>query len=125
MDVKLDMTTRQKTGFGFLKTTHARYFLLVIPIDGVGKHMPSVEYHTILKYRLMIPLFLVYEVLLICCKACLDIFGEHTIHCKGSPIFKYQHEFVRDALFDIFRCASIFGKKEVPLNLLTNPQEGK
>ncbi|GJX90977.1 hypothetical protein Tco_0344303 [Tanacetum coccineum] len=32
-------------------------FLLAIPIDGLGQHMSPVEYHAILKYHLLIPLF--------------------------------------------------------------------
>ncbi|GKA76467.1 hypothetical protein Tco_0782928 [Tanacetum coccineum] len=76
-------------------------FLLAIPIDGLGQHMSPVEYRTILKYHLMIPLFLVDEICLVCCKACLDSFGEHVVHCKELPGFKYRHNMVRDVLFDV------------------------
>lgn len=82
MDVKFYMTTRQKEVFDCLQATHAQYFLLVIPIDGPCQYMSPVKYRTILKYRLMIPLFPVDEVFSIFCKACLDTFGEHVIHCK-------------------------------------------
>ncbi|GJY53240.1 hypothetical protein Tco_0444904 [Tanacetum coccineum] len=34
----------------------AQNFLTVIPIEGLGQHMSALEYRTILKYRLMIPL---------------------------------------------------------------------
>ncbi|KAJ0910633.1 putative exostosin [Helianthus annuus] len=87
--------------------------------------MSPVEHRTILKYRLMIPLFLVDEVCPICHKACLDSFGEHAVHCKELPGFKYQHDLVRDVLFDIFRCAGISAKKEAPANFLTDPLEGR
>lgn len=73
MDVKFDMTTRQKTNFGYLQATHDQYFLLVIPIDGVCQDMSPVEYYIILKYWLTILLFSVDEVCPICCKVCLDI----------------------------------------------------
>lgn len=57
MDVKFDMSTRQKVNFSCLQAVHTRNFLLVISINGLGRHMSQVEYHSILKYRLIIPLF--------------------------------------------------------------------
>ncbi len=87
--------------------------------------MSPVEYRTILRYRLMIPLFPVDEVCPVCRKACLDTFGEHAVHCKELPGFKYRHDFVRDVLFDIFRRAGISVKKEAPVNFLTDPLEGR
>ncbi|GKC28411.1 hypothetical protein Tco_1035705, partial [Tanacetum coccineum] len=82
-------------------------FLLAIPIDGIGQHMSPVEYRTILKYRLMIPLFPVDAICPVCRKACLDSFGEHVVHCKELSGFKYRHDMVRDVLFDIFRRVGI------------------
>ena len=58
-------------------------------------------------------------VCLVCHKACLDTFGEHVIHYKELPGFKYRHDFVRDVLFDIFRRAGISVKKETSVNFLT------
>ncbi|GKA86632.1 hypothetical protein Tco_0808343 [Tanacetum coccineum] len=53
--------------------------------DGLSQHMSSVEYHTILKNRLMIPLFLVDAICPVCRKAYLDSFGEHVdLHQEGS-----------------------------------------
>ncbi|GJU89220.1 putative reverse transcriptase domain-containing protein [Tanacetum coccineum] len=100
-------------------------FLLAIPIDGLGQHMSPVEYITILKYRLMIPLFLVDAIRPVCRKACLDSFGEHAVHCKELPGFKYRHDMVRDVLFDICRHAVISVKKEAPVNFLTDPSDGR
>jgi hypothetical protein len=82
--------------------------------------MSRVEYRIILRYRLMIPLFSTDEVCPVCRKACLDTFGEHAIHCKKLPDFKYIHDFVRDVLFDIFRRARVLVKKEASVNLLTH-----
>jgi len=83
--------------------------------------MSPVEYGTILRYRLMIPMFLIDEVCSVCRKACLDTFGKHAVHCKELPSFKYRHDFVRDVLFDIFRRAGISMKKEAPVNFLNDP----
>jgi hypothetical protein len=94
MEVKFNMTTRQKTVFGCLQAAHAQDFLLAIPIDGLGQHMSQVEYGTILKYRIMIPLFSIDDVCRVCRKVCLDKFGEHTVHCKELSGFKYRHGFV-------------------------------
>jgi len=58
--------------------------------------MSPVEYRTILRYRLMISLFPIDEVCPVCRKACLDTFGEHVVHRKELPDFKYRHDFVRD-----------------------------
>jgi hypothetical protein len=44
MEVKFDMTTRQKAIFGCLQAAHAPNFLLAIPIDGLGQHMSPMEY---------------------------------------------------------------------------------
>jgi hypothetical protein len=80
-----------------------------------------VEYRTILRYRLMIPLFPIDEVCPVCRKACLDTFGEHVVHCKELPDFKYMHDFVRDVLFDIFTRLRVSVKKEAPMNFMTDP----
>ncbi|MFS7966563.1 putative exostosin [Helianthus anomalus] len=125
IEVQFDLTVRQKAVFECLRAPHAQDFLLAIPIDGLGQHMSPVEYRTILKYRLMIPLFPVDEVCPVCHKACLDSFVEHAVHCKELPGFKYRHDLVRDVLFDIFRCAGISAKKEAPVNFLTDPLEGR
>src|SRR4051794_17446827 len=97
-----NITTRYKAVFGCLQTEHAHDYLLAIPTDGLGQHMSPVECHTILRYCLMIPLFIMDEVCLVFRKACLDTFEEHTIHCRELPGFKYQHDLVRDVLLDIF-----------------------
>ena len=125
MEAHFDMTMRQKAVFECLRAPHAQDFLLAIPIDGLGQHMSPVEYRTILKYRLMIPLFPVDEICPVCHKACLDSFGEHAVHCKELPGFKYRHDMVRDVLFDIFRRAGISVKKEAPVNFLTDPMDGR
>ncbi|KAK2442574.1 hypothetical protein QL285_013758 [Trifolium repens] len=118
------MTVRLKTIFWCLRASHAQDFLLDIFIDGLGQHMSPVEYRTILRYRLMIPLFPIDEVCPVCCKACLDQFGEHAVHCKELPGFKYRHDFVKDVLYDIFQRAGVSVKKEASVNFLTDPQEG-
>ena len=87
--------------------------------------MSSVEYRTIQKYRLMIPLFPVDEICLVFRKACLDSFREHAVHCKELPSFKYRHDMVRDVLFDVCRRVGISAKKEAPVNFLTDPLDGR
>ncbi|MCI03397.1 auxilin-like protein [Trifolium medium] len=62
---------------------------------------------------------------MVCRKACLDRFGEHAVHCREIPCFKYRHDFVRDVLFDVFKRAKISVKKETPVNFLTDPLEGR
>nr|GEZ78006.1 hypothetical protein [Tanacetum cinerariifolium] len=57
--------------------------------------------------------------------ACLDSFREHAVHCKELPGFKYQHDMVRDVLFDICRHVGISAKKEAPVNFLTDPLDGR
>ncbi|GJU74313.1 hypothetical protein Tco_1265718 [Tanacetum coccineum] len=125
IEVHFDMTMRQKAVFECLRAPHAQDFLLAIPIDGLGQHMSPVEYRTILKYRLMIPLFSVDAICPVCRKACLDSFGEHAIHCKELPRFKYRHDMVRDVLFDICRRDGISAKKEAPVNFLSDPSDGR
>ncbi|GKA80420.1 hypothetical protein Tco_0787016 [Tanacetum coccineum] len=119
MEVHFDITMRQKAVFECLRAPHAQDFLLAILIDRLGQHMSPVEYLIILKYRLMIPLFPVDAICPVCCKACLDSFGEHAVHCKKLSGFKYRHDMVRDVLFDICRRAGISAKKEAPVNFLT------
>ncbi|GJY35887.1 hypothetical protein Tco_0421265 [Tanacetum coccineum] len=125
MKVHFDMTMRQKAVFECLRAPHAQDFLLAIPIDGLDQHMSPVEYRTILKYHLMIPLFPVDAICHVCRKACLDSFGEHAVHCKELPCFKYRHDMVRGVLFYICRRAGISAKKETPLNFLIDPSDGR
>ncbi|GJR26184.1 putative reverse transcriptase domain-containing protein [Tanacetum coccineum] len=99
--------------------------LSVIPIEGLGQLMSDLEYRTILKYRLIIPLFPVDEPCPVCRKVCLDSFGEHAVHCKELPGFKYRHDLVRDVLYDVLKRAGISSKKEGPVNFLTDPLEGR
>ncbi|GJX39552.1 hypothetical protein Tco_0252855 [Tanacetum coccineum] len=125
MKVHFDMTMRQKTVFECLRAPHAQDFPLSIPINGLGQHMSPVEYRTIFKYRLKIPLFPVGAICPVCRKACLDSFGEHAVYCKELSGFKYQHDMVRDVLFYICRGAGISAKKEAPVNFLTGPSDGR
>ena len=125
MEERFDMTPRQKAVFACLKGAHAQDFLTVVPIEGLGQRMSAVEYRAILKYRLMIPLFPPDDSCPICKKACLDRFGEHALHCKELPGFKYRHDWVRDVLWDVLRRAGISAKKEAPVNFLTDPREGR
>ncbi|KAJ0714665.1 putative exostosin [Helianthus annuus] len=120
-----DLSPRQKAVIECLKGPHAQDFLTVIPIEGLGQCMSAVEYRAILKYRLMIPMYLEDEICPICRKACMDKYGEHAIHCKELPGFKYRHDWVRDVLGDILRRAGISAKKEAPVNFLTDPMEGR
>ncbi|KAJ0587678.1 putative exostosin [Helianthus annuus] len=120
-----DLSPRQKAVIGCLKGPHAQDFLTVISIEGLGQCMSAVEYRAILKYRLMIPMYSEDETCLIFRKACMDKYGEHAIHCKELPGFKYRHDWVRDVLGDILRRAGISAKKEAPVNFLTDPMEGR
>ncbi|KAJ0900450.1 putative RNA-directed DNA polymerase [Helianthus annuus] len=104
---------------------HAQDFLTVIPIEGLGQCMSAVEYRSVLKYRLMIPLYPEDEPCPVCRKVCLDSFGEHALHCKELHGFKYRHDLVRDVLFDVLKRAGIAAKKEAPVNFLTDPKEGR
>ncbi|KAJ0626410.1 putative exostosin [Helianthus annuus] len=92
---------------------------------GLGQCMSAVEYRAILKYRLMVPLFPVDDPCPVCRKSCLDTFGEHAIHCKELPGFKYRHDLVRHVLYDVLKRAGISAKKEAPMNFLTDPLEGR
>ncbi|MFS7972921.1 putative exostosin [Helianthus anomalus] len=87
--------------------------------------MSAIEYRAILKYRLMIPMYLEDETCPICCKACMDKYGEHAVYCKELPGFKCRHDWVRDVLWDILKRAGISAKKEAPVNFLTDPMEGR
>jgi len=104
-----------------LKASHAHDFLIVIIIDGLGQNMSLVEYCTILRYRLMIPLFSIDKVCHVCLKVCMDTFREHAVHNYKELIgFKYTHGFTRDVLFDIFRQVEVSVKRETPVNFLTD-----
>jgi hypothetical protein len=75
MEIQFDMDAKLNAVFGCLQATHAQDLLLAIPIDGLGQNMSPVEYCTIIKYRLMIPLFLIDEVCPVCRKAYFDTVG--------------------------------------------------
>ncbi|KAF5800885.1 hypothetical protein HanXRQr2_Chr06g0241771 [Helianthus annuus] len=88
-----DLSPRQKAVFECLKGPHAQEFLIVIPIEGLGQCMSAVEYRTILKYRLMIPMYPEDETCPICRKACMDKYGEHAVHCpREFPHGPYGRE---------------------------------
>lgn len=48
---------------------------------------------------------------------------ERAIYCKELPGFKYQYEFVRDVIFDIFRCTRVSVKKDSYVNFFTDPHQ--
>src|ERR1044071_6453957 len=87
--------------------------------------MSTVEYRVVLKYWLMVPMYPEDKVCPICRKSWLDEYGEHAVHCKELPGFKYRHDWVRDTLWDILRQAGISVKKEAPVNFLSDPAEGR
>nr|GEX82751.1 hypothetical protein [Tanacetum cinerariifolium] len=117
LGVSFDLSPSQKAVVECLRAPHARIFLTVIPIEGLGQHMSALEYRTILKYWLMIPMFSVDEPCPVCRKVCLDSLGEHAVHCKELPGFKYRHDLVRDVLCDVLKRAGISSKKETPYEL--------
>ncbi|GJZ19199.1 putative reverse transcriptase domain-containing protein, partial [Tanacetum coccineum] len=94
LSVSFDLSPRQKAVVECLRAPRAQNFLTVISIEGLGQHMSAFEYRTILKYLLMIPLFLVDEPCPVFRKVCLDSFGEHAVHCKELSGFKYRHDLV-------------------------------
>ena len=55
----------------------------------------------------------------------LRLLWEYAVHYKELAGSKYRHDLVRDVLFDIFRRARVFAKKEAPVNFLTDPLEGR
>ncbi|KAL8245134.1 hypothetical protein R6Q59_011392 [Mikania micrantha] len=61
----------------------------------------------------------------VCHKVCLDSFGEHVVHCKELPGFKYRHDLVRYVMCDVLKRANISAKKKAPVNILTDPLEGR
>nr|GEX17049.1 hypothetical protein [Tanacetum cinerariifolium] len=61
----------------------------------------------------------------VCRKVCLDSFGEHAVHYKELPGFKYRHDLVRDVMCDVLKRAGISSKKEALMNFLTDPLEGR
>ncbi|GKC21173.1 hypothetical protein Tco_1023323 [Tanacetum coccineum] len=56
LEVSFDLSPRQKAVVECLRAPRAQNFLTIIPIEGLGQHISALEYRTILKYRLMIPL---------------------------------------------------------------------
>ncbi|XP_076928462.1 uncharacterized protein LOC143592430 [Bidens hawaiensis] len=125
LESKFDLSSHQKAVFECLRAPRAQDFLTVIPIEGLGQHMLGLEYRAILKYRLMIPMFPIDEPCPVFRKVCLDSFGDHAVHCKELPGFKYRHDLVRDVQCDILKWAGISAKKEAPVNFLTDPLEGR
>ncbi|KAL6558402.1 hypothetical protein OROMI_018753 [Orobanche minor] len=125
MDRDYELSDRQKAVFDCLRATHAQDFLLAIPIEGLGQKMSPVEYQSILKNRLMIPLYPSVSRCPACFTGCLDTYGEHAVHCKVDPGFKFRHNHVRDTLYDVLWRAGISAKKEAAVKFLTNPLEGR
>ncbi|GJR29728.1 hypothetical protein Tco_1105960 [Tanacetum coccineum] len=61
-------------------------------------------------------------------KVCLDSFGEHAVHYKKLPGFKYRHDLVRDVLYDVLKRAgrefSARGKHACVILLESSPLVG-
>ncbi|GKE19315.1 hypothetical protein Tco_1426892 [Tanacetum coccineum] len=112
--VSFDLSPHQKAVVECPRAPRAQNFLTVIPIEGLGQHMSALKYQTILKYRLIIPLFPVDEPCPVCRKVCLDSFCDHAVQCKKLPGFKYRHDLVRDVMHDVLKRAGISSKKEAP-----------
>ncbi|XP_076897210.1 uncharacterized protein LOC143550455 [Bidens hawaiensis] len=90
-----------------------------------SRQLKRMEYRAILKYRLMVPLYPVDDPCPVCRKACLDSFGEHAVHYKELPGFKYRHDLAQDVLYDVLKRSGISAKKEAPVNFLTDPLDGR
>lgn len=54
--------------------------ILGVLVDRLDKHIPPIEYRTISRYSLMVPLSSINDVFLVYHKAFMDTFGEHAIH---------------------------------------------
>jgi len=73
----------------------------------------------------MILIFFIDDMCTICHKTWLNTFIEHVNYCKEFLDFKYNHDFVRNVLFYIFRRTGVLVKKETLVNFLTDPQDRK
>nr|GEV30753.1 auxilin-like protein [Tanacetum cinerariifolium] len=54
-----------------------------------------------------------------------EFFGEHTVHCKELPGFKYRHDMVKGVIFYICRRAGISAKKEERVNFSIDSSDGR
>ncbi|KEH25448.1 hypothetical protein MtrunA17_Chr6g0459481 [Medicago truncatula] len=121
MEVKFDMTTRQKVVFRCLQTTHAQYFLLAILIDGLSQHMSPIEYRTILIYRIMIPLLSIDEVSLFAIRRVWIPLGSIKFIVRSFPASNKGTNLLW-MFFLIYLGGQISVKKKAPLKFLTDPQ---
>jgi hypothetical protein len=98
-----------------------RFFFLVISIGRLGQHMSPLEYRIILRYRLIIPWFLIDEVCSVYRKAYLDLgnmqFIVESFQTSNTNMTLWETSF--------FRCVGVSVKKETLVNFLIDPQEGK
>jgi len=105
--------------FSLSRRAHATDFWFTLPISGLGQTLTPSSYRLGLRYRLGLPVFH-KEVL---CPRCeltlLDKFGDHALHCRSRPGFKFRHDLVRDVLVSLFHEAGIKVEKEANVSFLS------
>jgi hypothetical protein len=89
---------REMARLASLGLSHARDWLNVVPSPALGLHLRTLEFTTVAKYRLGIPLY-TGAVQCPACPAHSDVLGDHAMCCANQGERIACHNHLRDALF--------------------------
>nr|GFA42283.1 ABC transporter A family member 9-like [Tanacetum cinerariifolium] len=117
-EFSFSLSPRQMALWKSQREDHTSDWLCVVSISGLGQTMNGKTYHSVLCYRLGVPLFTASNP----CSACSrvfagDIYGDHVVSCAGIIGIKRRHNVMRDTLVDICFRAGISADKEVDIGL--------
>jgi hypothetical protein len=105
------VTVRDKARIRSLSASHARDWLIVVPLPALGLHWRPREFKFAVAYRLGIPLYLEDGV----CPACQrpsNKYGDHSVACAYTGECVVRHNHLRDALFKVAQAAGLAPTKE-------------
>ncbi|GJX08356.1 hypothetical protein Tco_0196288 [Tanacetum coccineum] len=117
---KYSLSPRHVSILSCIRAPHAQDFLFTIPIDGLGQRMNHRQFHSVLCYRLSVPMFFEGSLCPSCNAHRMDQWGAHAVDCSSEVGVKFRHNLVRDILVDICSKVGIMVRKEAPMGFLSD-----
>nr|GEZ43906.1 putative reverse transcriptase domain-containing protein [Tanacetum cinerariifolium] len=120
---RYELSPRHVAILSCIRVLHAQDFLFTIAIDGLGQKINHRQFHSVLCYRLAIPMFSESSLYPSCNVDQMDQWGDHTVHCSSEVGVTFMHNLVRDILIGICSKVRIMVRKEAPMGFLS--EDGK
>nr|GEY16436.1 beta-myrcene synthase [Tanacetum cinerariifolium] len=119
LDSKYTLSPRHVSILNCICASHAQDFIFTIPNDGLGQRTNHRQFHYVLCYRLVVPMFSEDSLCSSCKTHQMDQWGDDAVHYSSEVDVKFKHNLVRDILVDICSKVGIRVRKEASMGFFS------